>query len=158
MLPPVVPILFLDIDGVLNSVEWMKHGTMWGSNLGALDPVACARLDRVLAATGADIVLSSSWRHSTPCEKMQTFLRVRGCPSARVIDRTPFGSEMRTRGGERGHQIQQWLDDHHTPRFAIVDDSTDMVHLLPKLIRTPWETGLGDEHVELLIAMLSEDT
>jgi hypothetical protein len=156
---PVAPILFLDIDGVLNSVEWMKHGTMWGSNLGALDPVACARLDRVLVATGADIVLSSAWRHSTSCEKMQTFLRVRGCPSARVIDRTPWGSEMPPDSGdERGHQIQHWLDTHPTPRFAIVDDSTDMVHLLPKLIRTPWETGLGDEHVELLIAMLLEGT
>lgn len=158
------PLLFLDIDGVLNSVKFMELGTMWGSSLESLDPIACERLERVLAATGAEIVLSSAWRHSTSPELMERYLHKRGCPSARVIDRTPFNSEMPVRAGtkrprhecERGLEIQHWLDTHpaHDRAFAIVDDSEDMAHLRSKLIRTSWQTGLGEEHIEPLILML----
>lgn len=148
-MPSDAPVLFLDIDGVLNSAAWMEHGTMHGHNLGAIDPAACALLDTVLVATGAVIVLSSSWRIVVDPPKMQTFLHVRGCPSAQVIDRTGGYS------GPRGSQIQRWLDGHpDRKRFAILDDSSDMEQLLPRLIQTSWARGLEAEHLGPLTEML----
>jgi hypothetical protein len=58
----------------------------------------------------------------------------------------------------RGHEIQAWLDARARRQtiesFVILDDSADMAHLLPRLVRTPFATGLGDEHVDQAVAML----
>lgn len=64
---PTPPVLFLDIDGVLNSADWMRRrgpGLRSGCHPDMLDPDACKRLHRVLCATGCDVVLSSAWRYS----------------------------------------------------------------------------------------------
>jgi hypothetical protein len=59
----------------------------------------------------------------------------------------------------RGQEIQAWLDG--APRygievesFVILDDDSDMVHLADRLVKTSFETGLLDEHVDRAIAML----
>ena len=48
------PLLFLDVDGVLNSVS-QTPGL-------ALDPVLVARCARLIATAGASVVLTSTWR------------------------------------------------------------------------------------------------
>jgi hypothetical protein len=162
------PILFLDVDGVLNSAEWAERGTMWGVSIGSLDPEACARLERVIAATGCELVLSSSWRrYGDDPAWFEAMLHERGCASARFIGQTPsLAWKLSERGTilgvrERGDEIQAWLDgapEHAGRPFAIVDDSSDMAHLAHRLVRTTWERGLQDEHVEALIAMLRGDS
>lgn len=162
----------LDVDGVLNSTAWMhSSGTMWGACPGSLDPVSCARLHRVLVATGCDVVLSSAWRYVVSLAEMRGWLAEKGCPGARVIDRTPKASEMGKRvvaipghpghsmyaDEVRGHEIQAWLDDRGEGRtFAIVDDDADMAHLAHRLVRTSNDVGIQDEHVERLIEMLGD--
>ena len=56
-------VIFLDIDGVLNTSRW--HNQVESSKLqdeyGYLfDPVAVANLAKIIEETGADIVISSS--------------------------------------------------------------------------------------------------
>jgi hypothetical protein len=82
-------VLFLDIDGVLNSEEWMRAGHMKDIDRDAFSPELCARLERVIQATGCDIVISSSWRIGHSTDEILGHLRARGAPSARVIGATP---------------------------------------------------------------------
>lgn len=56
-------IVFLDIDGVLNHSA--TRGAMWSEDEPLPIPIApecMARLNRLIAETGAKIVISSSWR------------------------------------------------------------------------------------------------
>lgn len=144
-----------------------------------IDPAAVRRLNRVLAATGAVCLLSSAWRIVHPhIEDMQAILEQRGFVG-RIVGKTPVpegaydGSPPET-WGCRCDEIQAWLDGPHPheklvwgrpfvfgktrgeqiERFAIVDDSDDMGHLKPYLVRTTWAGGLQDEHVGPLITML----
>ena len=148
-------VLFLDIDGVLNSHAYMqKHRAFWdfGDAPSMLDPDACARLERVLAATGAAVVISSSWRICTSLADIRGAIHSRGAPSARVIGKTPNPWT----GSRRGHEIQRWLDAHDDiDSFAIVDDDADIEHLCARLVQTRIANGLQDAHVEALVAMLA---
>lgn len=58
-------VLFLDIDGVLNSVETMRSGR-WNAGTETLDPENVERLDRLIQLTGAVVVVSSTWRKTLP--------------------------------------------------------------------------------------------
>ena len=150
----MIRVLFLDIDGVLNSHAYMqKHRAFWdfADVASMLDPDACARLDRVLTATGAAVVISSSWRICTRLADIRGALRTRGAPSARVIGKTPNPWT----GSRRGHEIQRWMDARDdVESFAIVDDDSDMEHLRDRLVQTHIADGLQDAHVMALVAML----
>ena len=66
--------LFLDIDGVLNHDEWFeseqykKHQENWQKSM--FDPVCVERVNKILEATGARLVVSSSWRSMTDLEEI----------------------------------------------------------------------------------------
>jgi hypothetical protein len=72
-------VLFLDIDGVLNSTAyWWREGQdVPMGQAGAIDPAAVARLNRIIEATGAVVVLSSSWRRQG-VRRVEAMLRTRG--------------------------------------------------------------------------------
>ena len=73
-----IKVVFLDFDGVLNSKEFFKSPRHEESEAGALDPEAIARLNRLLAATGAVVVISSSWRHGYTVGALASMLESRG--------------------------------------------------------------------------------
>ncbi len=126
-----------------------------------IDPAAVVHLNAVIAATGAKVVLSSSWRIPWPWPAVWNALDARGFDGL-VIDATPNGAivprELEDADPDtytRGIEIQAWLDAHPAVEsFAIVDDSADMAHLLPRLVRTTWARGLEAEHVAPLVALL----
>ena len=168
-------VLFLDIDGVLNSHDWwmrrpkqdppIRTGEHTRISEHQLDPVAVERLNRVIARTGAVICVSSTWRIGSEEHWRDTRFRLRHRDlKARIVGRTPNLSG-RIPGGllysavRRGLEIQAWLDKNpQVTRIAIVDDDSDMAHLMDRLVKTSMELGLLDEHVERLVAMLGEET
>ena len=91
-------IIFIDIDGVLNTErhhEYCDKNDLNNSDdYGYLfDPMAVKNLARIVNETGADIVISSSWKYSG----LSTLLDMwneRGLPG-RVIDITP-DNKLRT--------------------------------------------------------------
>jgi hypothetical protein len=147
------PLLFLDIDGVLNSAVWfasMKERDWDRKPIHhMLDPEAVRRLNFIIAATGAEIVISSSWRIIHPLTSIADALKKRGFIGT-IIGATGSGP------GRRGNEIQAWLDAHSrsTRPFAILDDDSDMEHLLPRLVKTTWAKGLLDQHVPAAIELL----
>lgn len=162
-------ILFLDIDGVLNSAAYLaahpdvfdRSATKWPPAQ-MLDPAAVERLNHVLDATGASVVVSSSWRHAHRLAAIRGFLLARGFRfGERLIDTTPEYGETPSRvtvpSAERGYEIQAWLNRARrrpVTTFAIVDDCGGMAHLTPRLVQTTWDDGLTDERADALIALL----
>ena len=144
-------VIFLDIDGVLNSWAWTdKEGEResfpgWNK----VDPEACARLNRIVEATGAKVVISSTWRKALRLSEIRGVLAKCGA-KVDVIGATPVLWKP------RGLEIQSWLDGpDDVEAFVILDDDADMEHLVGKLVQTSCATGLMDEHVDRAIAVLN---
>lgn len=134
-------ILFLDIDGVLNSSQWFKalyRTTGKGGLIRDFCPLASSNLLSILQEVpDLSIVISSSWRRRNTLEQLREILSEYHVAPERVIGVTPILNTP------RGLEIQAWLDEHpEVTQFVIVDDSADMEHLLPHLVRTQWIMGL----------------
>lgn len=151
-------IVFLDFDGPIIPQLCWEHPGPDGKRQKAW-PACIEQLNRVTDTTGAVIVVSSTWRLDG---LMKTRERLKDWGAkADCIDVTP---RLRRAPDdfqelERGHEIQYWLDHYEREEvesFVIFDDDRDMVHLLPRLIHTPFKTGITAEHADRAIAMLSE--
>jgi hypothetical protein len=171
------PILFLDVDGVLNSRDSMVRRSRSHRHYRdrdgrwSIDPRAVALLDELMRRTRARIVLSSTWRLTGGIdpesmevvhgpERTKRALTVNGFEHAhRFIGHTPrlWGDDGNGGRIVRGHEIDAWRKEHGeeaTP-FAIVDDDSDMAHLTPRLVQTSFLRGLTSWDCVRLETMLS---
>lgn len=81
-------VIFLDIDGVLNSNDWyVKTRGVGGYNGGDIDPECIELINDLIDATGAKIIMSSSWRsdYENSCE----YLYDNGLYCDAIIGKTP---------------------------------------------------------------------
>ena len=144
-----VSILFLDIDGVLVNRRSLAHA----SGMRAKADADCvAMLNRITDATGARIVVSSTWR-CLGVRRVKELLRLWGV-SGRIIGCTPVLGSV-----DRGEEIQAYLDEYKKMRgavssFVILDDDDDMLHLAERLVQTQFAPGLTLEDADRAIAML----
>lgn len=148
-------VVFLDIDGVLNSATWHREQPRSAGPRAHFDPAAVARLNRLTDRTGAGIVVSSSWRQFGARYVCDT-LRSVGV-TAPLVGMTPILDDgLRImRPLPRGHEIQAWLDAAvPVPVFVILDDEPDMGFLHRRLVLTRHEVGLTDTDVDRAIALL----
>jgi len=115
-----VRIIFLDFDGVLNSNRYIR--SCGGTGL-ALDPECLKQLKKIVDATDAKIVLTTSWREhweqdEEKCDPIgKEICEIFSKYQLSVLDKTPF----LTSGRES--EIESWLDAHsETKTFAVLDD------------------------------------
>jgi hypothetical protein len=120
-------IIFLDIDGVLNvyGQGYDKFGQLFHKHFED-------NLKWIIEETEAKIVISSTWRFAG-LERMQEMWRERNLPGE-VIDVTTDLALYQDSGEnyervERGHEIQEWIDEHQTEvtHYLILDDDNDML-------------------------------
>ncbi len=123
-------IIFLDIDGVLN--VYTQGHDQFGSTF---HPHLIENLRSIIEATGAKIVISSSWR-SAGLEEMQLMWKLRDYPGE-VIDVTPY-SDI-----NRGEDIAEWLRTNDCNRYVILDDNDDM---MPDQLQYFVQTSLNQDH------------
>lgn len=143
-----VATLFLDIDGVLVNRNSLRKA----SGLKATaDPACVAELNRITDATGAKIVVSSTWRRGGRKFVMEK-LRLWGV-SGRIIGCTPILNAV-----DRGDEIQAYIDASTRPigSFVILDDDSDAFHLSGRLVQTAFESGLTLADADRAIALLQE--
>lgn len=164
-------VLFLDIDGVLNSLEWAEAGNGFGCPPGRGKkcsrerlkwcPAMVKRLRRVIEETGASIVISSSWRGygTGAVRKWRAMFSQYGWRRAPVIGETPR-LEIRRESGiyvavKRGEEVAAWLKEHAhvVDRFVCVDDGSDFLPGQP-LVLTSMEYGLTDTDAQDCIRLL----
>lgn len=140
---PFIPVLFLDIDGVLNAHQPLDPAVM--SSIIRADKVKI--LNAVLKVTGCQIVLSSAWRYMVHRGEMKlegfswllrshgVFNRLVGLTRSdtmleKIVPRIDNPKELWThfpQEKERGSQIAEWLRSHghgdgHMVNYAVVDD------------------------------------
>jgi len=165
-------VIFLDFDGVLNHRGYLlslrDRDRVGGDD--DINPDAVAKLNRLIQFTGAQVVVSSSWRHGRDIESLQELLESRGF-AGKVISKTPMWLEpeeidqidkgYRAKfgdSGERGHEIRAWLANNSgVESFIVFDDNGDMATVHDRFIQTDFDSGLQDHHVDKAIKMLNGD-
>ena len=174
-------VLFLDIDGVLNSENWFAYRIYCVKNnmvnilmnfvdtddrnikhkLTMLDDRAIANLNRIVEETGCKVVLSSSWRSSIESENIftQNLLKLKGF-KYEFYDVTPrlWFSDFSIR---RGEEIKFWLDKesekHEIESFVILDDDSDILpEQMNNFIHVDGQVGLTDRDVLTAIEILNK--
>lgn len=148
-------VIFLDIDGVLNSEDYVKRmGNVMLKYDYKIDPLAVARLNKIVNATKANIVVSSNWRigYLNDLDALVELLRKANI-EGNIIDMTPFFPGFKPRWKE----IRAWLHDHpEASSFLILDDIGDMGPLSHAHIKTDYDYGLLDNHIKLGIHILNK--
>jgi hypothetical protein len=135
-------VIFLDIDGVLAPIRrWDRYGD--------LDRVCIQVLNAIVARSGADVVVSSTWRYGKTAAELQQMLEAEGFIGS-VVDTTPIGAP----GATRGDEIAAWLAQHDVSGYVIVDDHVDMGELRAHLVQTQPAHGLQAADAPRVIATL----
>jgi len=164
-------VLFLDIDGVLNTERQHDRCVNLGAdqvdNFGyAFDPEAVANLKRIVEHTGTDIVISSSWK-MWGLDAMQRLWARRDLPG-KVIGITPntesdemllsIDLDLMDIPAIKGSEIKEWLstNGNQDTRYAILDDLPDM---LPEqeshFVQTDPRIGITKEDADRIITILT---
>lgn len=147
-------LIFLDLDGVLNYVGlYDRPHDKIGDFADLISVSAVEQLNRITDSTGADIVVSSTWRHQGR-DYVVRKLRHAGV-RGRVIDVT---GSLPQPWAVRGNEIRQWLEQHRRQygvRYVIIDDDSDMLaDQLKYFVNTDGWHGLQECDAELAIRIL----
>ena len=166
-------ILFLDVDGVLNSERSFRAAK---GRLAVcenqddpyyrkitkctIDPVACALIDRICSEGGVKIVISSTHRKHfndgpEKLAQLNSYFQFLGL-STEIVGWTDSlgvpGDTQEERASFyaclKGHEIQKWLDEHpEVTHYAIIDDSSDMLpEQLQNFVRTNGMDGMSTKN------------
>lgn len=151
-------LIFLDIDGVLNSTQSAYFYNRQHKRISMesrLCPIAMSNLAYILETyPEAYIVVSSSWRKSRTVKQLGKILAdYDSIQASRIIDKTPLNLEL---GSEvRGRQIKAWFTENpglssKVTHFVIFDDDGDMEDYVgtPNFIQTSSRNGLTWTEVE----------
>jgi hypothetical protein len=160
-------IVFLDVDGVLNSYHHVEDSL----HLRGMAHAHVEQLARILRETKAKVVVSSTWRKwgleagARFHDELQNRHGAEGeLILSRTIGRTVDGyADGLPRDAERrvlrGTEIQHWLDTHEpVESFVILDDDQDMGPLMHRLVRTSMANGLTPELADEAIRKLMSTT
>lgn len=153
-------IIFLDIDGVLASFDYLriishlkeKNPDRYGY---AFDLRCVKNLQWILnECPDVKIVISSSWK-SMKINKLLDMWKIRDLPGE-IIDITP--DLLRTKiESSRGDEIQEWLSKHSEVKsYVIIDDDSDMLlHQMDRFVKTDPIIGLTVKDSEKAIKILN---
>lgn len=165
-------ILFLDIDGVLNSIRSViafanpergslsfsldpRFDVQFTQEYFKLDPIAVLLTKRVIEETGAKIVISSTWRIGSCVEHFHKMFACYGWDTTDIIiDMTPRCGKI------RGHEIAAWLENNNhldITNYVIVDDNSDFLpEQKPHLVQTNMNIGFSHITYEQCIKILND--
>lgn len=123
-------------------------------------PRACQNLNKILQATDAKIVISSTWRLSYSIHELDQILTNNGI-LAKVHGVTPsFNSDsLIVPGTRRGVEIAAYLKAHpEITNYVILDDDSDMlIEQKPYFILVSTGVGLTDRQAQHAIQKLNDE-
>ncbi len=147
--------IFTDIDGVLNCSSTKER--VYNSKIIGVEDVFIERLKKIVDATGAKIILTSSWKlfweednDNNQIKYLRERLKEYGLE---LYDRT-FD-----RGNNRGYGILKYVGHNDVSRWAVLDDDVfddyKVFGILNHFVETDWKRGLSDEDVEKAIGYIN---
>ena len=159
-------VIFLDVDGVLNSEDDLmvyreKNNINHCILYAEVEDRPLKLLKEIVDKTSAKIVISSSWRIG--CErngresifgnklftKLELKLKEYGMD---IYDITPSLTKL-----QRGDEIKAWMSENPVENFIILDDDSDMCEYVDtdNFIHTTYKHGLTVELKDRAIEILS---
>ena len=153
-------VIFLDFDGVITTLKSKWH----------IDLKKCVIVKDICDATGAKIVISSSWRRYSLEQTIKAIT-----DEERAFSNPPFpipeyviditsrmygfkhGEREKHYGLQRGNEIDRWLSEHgDVTHYVILDDESDML-LCQKdnFIQTDSTRGINEGDKEKAILILN---
>jgi hypothetical protein len=153
-------VIFLDIDGVLNSQKFYEETEdfMWDM----FCPRAVKNLNEILEKTGAKIVVSSSWRLGRSIDGLKVLFTQNGVNESKIIGVTPkLHFHQKNYSVPRGCEIKHWLENNFVriiDNYVIIDDDADML-LCQKdhFFKTNEYDGLTDAIKDKIINFLNKE-
>jgi hypothetical protein len=160
---PPSSLIFLDVDGVLNSGD--------GNNaIGQLvldgfipshqkqrwfQPRHVRLLAKLEHLSGASLILSSSWRLDTHPGEIEHFMREAGHPSPCIVGTTDSGGP--TRGAEIGRYLKYFQDNvaFGPVPYVVLDDDWDPDMHPDHFVSIDYQEGLTERHVERAVKILN---
>ena len=176
-------VIFLDFDGVVNSEKWMvsRFEKVDTNTISAqypfyeIDPDAVAQLNRIIAETGAKVVVSSTWRLGRTPEQLTEILAHHDF-KGEIIDVTPHfyvkshgytvprGCEIEWLLKQKKFQRINWsiekqleyVEKAEVKNYVILDDDSDMLYNQREhFVQTSWKNGLTAELADRCIEILN---
>ena len=149
-------IVFLDVDGVLNSknklidVYKKTHKPHSGYSY-PFDERCLENLKFLIQETNSKIVITSTWRKEEKGITILLNVLNEYDLDTKVIGYTPILNTTREL------EIKKYLSQiNYTPNFIILDDDADFYELMPFLIKTNNQFGLTKENAEEAIIKLNK--
>lgn len=141
-------VIFLDIDGVLNSRKYDAIRTPADGNI---DTTRLALLQQLVEWTGACVVLTSSWRKhlNSAAKALDETGRELACLfSGFGISLYGVTPEL---GEHRAEEITAWCSAHpEVTKFAVLDDiKFGWGALDPFVVKTDYRIGRGLEQIHI---------
>jgi hypothetical protein len=156
------PVLAVDIDGVLNTLD-VHPARTGGTGLGdrpVFLPGPMRALNRAVATTSCKVIISSTWRTRFALRGLTRLMVDGGFEHGpAVIGKTPDLSRQEKgplwRAATRGAEICAWRAEvGHTGHLAIADDNYDMDGVREHLVLVNPFVGLTDDDADMLISLL----
>lgn len=169
--------VFLDFDGVLNTAasedfrpprryrRWgifSQEEFVWsmpklagsGRVLLLLERERVAVAQRLIATTGAAIVISSTWREVASIDHIVAMLAEAGWPDAPIVDVTPSAHSIGIYGS-RSAEVRAWVNRHlqTDDRWVALDDNWDDSDNT-NAVRVAPEIGLSETDADRAIDIL----
>lgn len=133
-------IIFLDIDGVLNSIEYLteKYNELKRAlkQEEMLDPICIKYLKEIVDKTNSKIVITSSWK----IFDLDILNNVFSKYNLKIYDVT------KNYGDKRGKEIREWLSlNNDVSNYIIIDDDIfkDYIGFEDKIVQTSMYKGRG---------------
>jgi hypothetical protein len=145
-------IIFLDIDGVLNSEEYYRNNRNSGKDFSRFDPSSVALIKALVEEFSLKIVISSTWRYGAIDRLMHELKRNKLLNYLYHDWFTPV-----IHPAHRGTEIKLWLDLH--PKFVdyvIIDDDNNILEEQKNnYVKTSLHLGMNNEHYNRVRAIFS---
>lgn len=167
LLKQLYPVVFLDIDGVLNSAIFFElnfkdkqsYETREDIALSMIDPKSVENLNSIIKqVSNVQIVISSTWRRGYTKEELNTFLRQKGL-SKDILGCTPA---YNFKYCVRGNEIKGWLESNRPMgffRYIILDDDSDMLYeQRNNFLHIDSYAGLTPNHAYKSVRFLNRET
>ena len=164
----LIKLMFLDIDGVLNSETFYKNKSEnelfkeEGYPLCEIDPSAIEKINIIIRQTGTKVVISSSWRLGRTIKYLQDIFNKKGCIGT-IVGVTPH---LKYTGSDntvpRGCEIEEYLNTNFNYdvktniKYVIIDDDIDMLfYQKDHFLQTTEYDGITDVIVTKAINLLN---
>lgn len=168
------PVVFLDIDGVLNSAIYFESRKFMSEEekmnelpdiprsriyLNELDAKAIEHLNTIVKEVpNVEFILSSTWRRGHTSEQITKLMKHKGFVGI-IKHSTPVHDEEYC---VRGNEIYHWLECNRPSEFfnyVIVDDDSDMLlHQKNNFLHVDRYAGLTYNHAYKIVRFLNKQT